>query len=441
MKISKTFLCVLLSILVFAIYLPSLSNDFVDYDDYKLVTNNSIVTGSVSESIKGAFTSFDPELYIPLTFVSYKIDNLACGLNPFCYHLTNILLHIANSLLVFWLFLIFIKRKSLAFLFALIFALHPINVEAVSWISSRKDVLSAFFFLSSLISYIYARDKESKCIWILSILLFLFGLMSKVSIIVLPLILILFDWHKKRNDLIEKWPYFSLAFIFGLLAIIGKASNIAILPASKTILLVCKNLIFSLKQLIWPTKLSVFYHYANEITLSSKDFYIPIIILMILTAGIISSLKKTKILGLGSAFYVLMLLPAVAAIQKLDGFFFASDRYVYIAQIGIFLAIIYFVSRIFRGLARVPITLVLLLITLAFANLTYKQSMTWKDSTSFFRHSINVNPDLYLPRYYLGRMLQTKGEIEEARKQYEEALKLNESAEEVKEWMEKLDNI
>src|SRR3989344_80161 len=153
-----------------------LQNDFVTWDDGLLITENPIIQDISWENVKAAFTTYDPELYIPLTFLSYQIDHLFWGLNPVGFHLTNLVLHTLNAVLVFFLLQLLLSGNNLplplkgegrvrvawraiAFLVALLWAIHPLNTEAVAWASARKDLLSGFFFLFSVCGYLQWRAR------------------------------------------------------------------------------------------------------------------------------------------------------------------------------------------------------------------------------------------------------------------------------------------
>ena len=195
-------------LLAFAIFGKSLGNDFVDFDDGLLIFENPIIQEISVWSLKQAFTTYDPELYVPLTMISYQIDHLLWGMNPFGFHLTNLVLHTMNALLVTLFIRLLMRRLSyhlLPVLCGLLFLVHPLHTEAVAWASARKDVLSSFFFLLSVCSYLQWREREKKeersgkLLYSFSIFAFALGLLAKVSIIMLPVILLLIEWLQGRS--------------------------------------------------------------------------------------------------------------------------------------------------------------------------------------------------------------------------------------------------
>src|SRR3989338_4850543 len=171
---------------LFIVYGHSLWNGFVNWDDGLLIYENPIVQEFSFRSIYTAFTSYDPELYIPLTLLSYQWNHVVGGLNPFVYHLTNLILHAFNALFVAWIALLLGKNKWIAAVTGLIFALHPLHTEAVVWASSRKDVLAAFFALLSIGLYLLYQESGDRRSYLGSLVMFLLALLSKVSVILLP---------------------------------------------------------------------------------------------------------------------------------------------------------------------------------------------------------------------------------------------------------------
>ena len=219
-------LCLIL-LIVFGAFLPSLKNGFVNWDDDCYVLNSSSISSSISASnLKSIFTSFSVGHYQPLTILSYAFDYQLFKLNPYYYHLTNLILHLLNSLLVFYLIYLLSGNIGVSFITAILFGIHPLHVESVAWISERKDVLYSFFFLLSCIIYLYYLTKERNSkYYLLSLFLFLCSLLSKSMAVTLPLLLLLMDYYLKRKPnkelLLDKIPYFFLTAISCIIVFFG----------------------------------------------------------------------------------------------------------------------------------------------------------------------------------------------------------------------------
>src|SRR3989338_4884726 len=195
-------LLTLLTVAPLLVYLPSvLHNGFVSIDDGLLITKNAAVQSLNPRTLWHIFTSYDPELYIPLTLFTYQMEWALAGAQPILFHLTNILLHIGSGIFLFLLLRRIFSVEIIAFFGALIFLLHPLHTEAVALAAARKDVLSAFFFLGSLYFYERSRQEKKEVFPWWSFAFFLLALLSKVTVVLLPILLILLDW--RRGDILR----------------------------------------------------------------------------------------------------------------------------------------------------------------------------------------------------------------------------------------------
>ena len=258
----------LLLLIITTVFLPALGNNFVNWDDPSYILNNLRIRSLAWNNVLHILTSTHQGGYEPLTELSFAIEYRFCGLNPFCYHLTNLVFHLFNCLLVFWLVFLLDRNPNVAFLAALFFGIHPLRVESVAWVSERKDVLYGFFFLSSLVAYLCYLGKRSARFLYLSLALFAISLLPKVQGLTLPLILLLLDYLQgrkfSRRMLVEKTPFF---LISGLLIYINLAGQVQIGRIQKGHLLaVFDNIryaatgpIFYLSKLLLPIRLSGFY--------------------------------------------------------------------------------------------------------------------------------------------------------------------------------------
>jgi tetratricopeptide (TPR) repeat protein len=434
------------------IYAGSLHDAFVRWDDGMLIYENPAIRAINPSSIKWIFTHFDPELYIPLTFFTYQVEFAISGTQPFLYHLDNLVLHTLNALLVAWFLYLLIQRKWIAVALGLLFLVHPLNTEAVEWASARKDVLSTFFFLGSMIAYLYYQQRvmvsvdepytrgpssplgvTHKKYLALSVVLFLLGLLSKVMVITLPVVLVLIDWLQSRpinrKMFTDKIAYLALAIILGLVGILGKQSIIASTTLWQKVLMGCKSISFYLHQFFWPAKLSLLYPYTKTITLASPDFFIPVIVVLILLVLIIVSRNRFRFVSVGLLFYVITVAPTLLNFSKGDlDLYFASDRYAYVPQIGLLFIIGVLVAiatdrQTIKGVTRYAPTAIGCVLIAVLSVMAYRQSLVWADTRSLFEHVIEVYPDAsYVAYNNLGNMYRLQNDLPSAIAQYRKAI-------------------
>lgn len=419
-------------------YGASLGNGFVHWDDGLLIYQNPAVMEVSASSIWRAFSTYDPELYIPLTLLTYQADYLFGGGSATLFHVQNLFWHIANALLVCWFAFLMLKNKGVAVFLGLLFLLHPVHTEAVAWASGRKDVLSTFFFFAALISWLYARDRDSRRLFLLSAILFALGLMAKVMVITLPIIMMLLLFRERRKpsrqDALSLMPYFVLSVIFGIVALFGKTEAGAITTLSQKILMAFKSAMFYPWQLLWPTHLSVLYPYNGVITLASPDFFVPGILLAAVIVLVLVLLKWSREPLTWVLFYLVTLAPTFINFAKGDhDFYVASDRYTYIPSVGLFvlfgLGVTWFVQqdssakierlrmRILAGIAAIFLTV--------FALRTYQQSLLWRDSVTLFTTVIERFPDAsYVAHANVANAYRLQKEFDEAIDHYQQSLSI-----------------
>lgn len=413
-------------------YLSSLRNEFVGWDDDLLIVNNATVHEWSGASIKTAFTSYDPELYIPLTLVSYQLNHLLGELDPFMYHFTNLLLHVANVLLVSLIVVQLGFERKTALLMGALFALHPLNTEAVVWASARKDVLSACFALLSIASYLRYHDDGAKRWLVTSLFFFLLALLSGVTVALLPLTFLLIDWYRGRPmdrlTLGEKIPFAILSAIFIVVAMMGKSLTGTLFLWEK-FLIGFRAVTLLLAKFLLPIDLSVLYPYTQPLKLGTPDLFLSILIVALIFAGVIILHKRFRLREplFAWAWFLLLLLPTFNNATKgrnesLD-VYITSDRYAYLPMIGILVLIGFLLERYIR---RFPMAIIsgFLLILMLFAILTIQQSLVWRNSLSLFRHVARVQPDAYVAHTNVGTELFNQGKTDEALEEYRKALKI-----------------
>jgi len=396
----------LILIITFIAFFPCLKNGFINWDDDRYVTENTIVQNLSLESVRQVFASFFVGNYQPLTMLSYLIDYRFSKLNPLGYHLTNLILHLLNSLLVFWLIYILTRKISVSLITAVLFGIHPLHVESVAWISERKDLLYALFFLGAIISYLLYLKKENKQrYYYMSIFLFLLSLLSKSMAITLPLVLFLIDYFVKRKpnktSLLDKIPFFILSFIFGIIAILGQVSSGAvrgegIVSFLNKIAIAGYGIVFYINKLLLPVKLSCAYPYFEIKNIFL--FLYPLIIFIIFLVAVILSTRYTKKFIFGGALFLITIMPVLQFIPI--GETVVADRYIYIASIGIFYIVGEGIFWLFTNkirhlrLAQAFTLILLVMIAVVLASLTWQRCQVWKDNIALWSDVLNKYPNV-----------------------------------------------
>ncbi len=428
------FLCV-----GFAVYGASLGNGFVVWDDLLLIYSNPLTHGFSLSHIHQAFSQFDPELYIPATFLSYMFDYTLAGLSPWMYHLHNLLLHTANALLVCWIAIILTNHRFVALVTGLLFLVHPINVEAVSWAAARKDVLSTFWMLGAIVLYLYDQNgaRGNRLLYILSVCAFAAGLLAKVMIIMLPAVLLLLDYVRRRRFssavLMDKVPYGILCLVFGIIAVFGKREVSSATTVYEKALMAAKSTVFYIQKIFMPVDFSIIYQYVKPIRLASPDFYVPVLLvalIVIFLAWCAWTGRRLVVFCLG--FYLVTLLPTFINFAKGGSFFIASDRYVYVPQFGIFLLVVAAIWRVSMPgiggktydsrLSALTLGAVAILAGLSWTS--YKQSLVWHDSVRLLENAVRVQPDSSRVHFVIGALREETGDLDTALQEYRTAIAL-----------------
>ena len=430
----------ILLLLAFLSFLPVLGNGFVNWDDQAYITDNPLIKQLSLKGMKNIFFSFHVGLYKPLVLLSFALEYHFFKLNPFIYHLDNLLLHLLNALLVFW----FIYRLSLklpvAFLSAVFFAIHPLRVESVAWVVERKDMLYGLFLLLSLISYLYYIDKgQRQKYYNLSVAGFFLSLLAKPAGLMLPFALLTLDWFRKRKlnlqTFKEKIPYLVLSLLavglnsyaqylqpdsqLNLQARTGLTLPDKFLIANRAILLY-------LEKLFLPIKLSCLYPYPQRINhLLPPGFRIAPLIVLLLALVVGLSRRYTPKVIFGSLFFFILLFPLLPLIST--GPAFAAERYTYIACLGLFYllaeASLWLYLRASPPL-KTTIIISLSLIILILALLTFQRTRVWKDSLTLWDDCLRNYPHTALAYNNRGNVYQKTGNFTQAIADYNQALKL-----------------
>jgi Flp pilus assembly protein TadD len=427
---------ILILLIVFAAFYPALKGQFVNLDDNLYVTQNKAIRSISLANLKTISTSFFVAHYQPVTIFSYSLEYHFFKLNPFNYHLTNLILHLLNCLLVFWVIYALSGKISVAGLTALLFGIHPLQVESVAWISERKNLLYAFFFLGAMVSYLYYLKKDqAKKYYFLCLFLFILSLLSKSMALTLPLVLLLLDYFTSRKinpaAWIEKIPYFFLSLVCGLVALFAGSSLKAFDYKSSygfftRLMGISRDIIFYLHKLLFPHQLSLLYPYA-EIKPNLLYLYYFMAVVILLIALILAS-RYTKKVILGSGLFLLMVFPAIRFLP-LEGTL-TADRYVYLPSIGIFYLLaegclwLYRRKTKYYRLIRAFLISGLVIIAVLLSVLTWQRCRIWKDPLSLWNDVLGKYPGIASAYNNRGVFFLSKREYRKALADFMQAVKI-----------------
>lgn len=399
----------LLLLAAFAAFGGALSYDFVRWDDPQLVTENPLV----ANHSPAVFATYDPELYIPLTFLSFQLEHLLFGYSAAAFHATNLLLHGINVLLVFALLSTLLRDRLLGFAGALLFAVHPLHAEAVSWVSARKELLMTACALGSILCYVRSGGRASKFL-AASIGLFLLALLAKVTAIGVPAVLLAIDAARgerlSSRSVIEKWPFFLLAIVFGIVAFFGKRDAAALLPPADVVLLAVRSTTFYLQKFFWPSGLSAIHPAPASISLLAPPFFLSGLIVAALLTSAWLLRRRAPLFALGITFFFLTLAPSFLAYAKSGDVLLAADRYAYLPSIGLLLAGLS-IDRVILRPRIIAAFAAAALILLPFARI---QSATWTSTEALFNRVLALHPEAHVALNNLAFLRLSEGRLDEA---------------------------
>ena len=449
----------LLLLLVFLVYLHALSSDFVSYDDQVYVTGNYHVQhGLTWDNVKWAFCTSTAANWHPVTWLSHMLDCELFGLKAWGHHLTNLLLHTANTFLVF----LVLRRMTGAFwrswFVAGLFGLHPMHVESVAWVAERKDVLSTLFWLLTLWAYArYAQKRPrvesrgsgaditvqaldsrlSTLDYFLALLLFACGLMSKPMVVTLPFVLLLLDyWPLNRfgNNRVwplvrEKLPFFLLAaassvVTFVVQRTVGAMAATTTLPMGARLENALVSYAGYLGKLIFPTNLAVIYPFPYPFHWPLGDLISAGLLLLGISIFVITMRRQQPWLLVGWLWFVGTLVPVIGLVQV--GLQAMADRYSYVPSIGLFIFLSWGAGALTKGWRhRVIVLSGAATVALALcAGLAWRQVGYWKDTRTLFQHAIDATKDNFIAYSNLGDYELAQGNYDEAIKLCGEATRL-----------------
>ena len=405
------------------LYGQSLGNSFVRWDDGLLIYENAAVRGFSLKNLKTIFTTYDPELYIPLTLLSYQIDYAISGTNASFYHFHSLVLHILNALLVVWFARRITGNSWIGTLTGLLFLVHPLNTEAVAWASGRKDVLSTLFFLLSLIGYDIYREQGGSRSYAGSLVALTLGLAAKVTVLTAPVLMLLIDLLRRRSVRLKLlFPHIALAILFAIIAYFGKTDVLEASTLGEKLLIIPASITFYLQKLIFPYPLSVLYPITDTISLASFPYILPIVVCALVLFLALWSRKYSPYPLFCLSAFLVTLAPSLLNFSKGDTLYLASDRYAYIPSIAFLLLFSFFTLRIPERFRIITVSVIVLVLS----GLTFRQSLIWHSSETLFANVLAHYPETHTARNNMGNILRAKGDLPGATAEYEEALALSE---------------
>jgi protein O-mannosyl-transferase len=390
--------CAIILTLTALLYSHALNNEILSWDDHWHITYNADIHSLSINTLKTIFTSYYSNMYQPIVTLTFAVEYYFFGLNPAAYHTTNVLFHLLNVVLVFFLVLRLSQRREIAIIAACLFGVHPMHVESVAWITERKDVVYAFFYLCGLISYIYFLQKEGKKYYWIAFLFFVMSLFSKSTAITFPIVLLLIDGYVHRkiksHTIAEKLPFFLLSIVFGVVALHSQSETTSFeifkqFSFTDRFFLMSYSLCYYIFHLFIPMNLSAFHSMPDKIqgVLPLEYYFAVIPVFVLIFLSIRKDIFQNKyIFGLLFFFATISLNIHIIPFGKA----IVAERYSYIPFIGIYFLLgqfYCFFNDHYPNIRKWKNAVFSLgvLVTLMYSCLTYQRIGVWKNTLILFR--------------------------------------------------------
>ena len=444
---------------VLLVYWQVGDHEFINYDDNAYITDNAQVQkGLTSKGIIWAFTTSHTGNWHPLTWISHMLDCELYGLNPEGHHLTNVLFHMANAILLFVVLRWMTGAIWRSGLVAALFALHPLHVESVAWAAERKDVLSTFFWMLTMVAYVHYVNRPGGKRYLLVLITFSLGLMAKPMLVTLPFVLLLLDyWPLNRfkpravpgsvedqplgfrssgddkspilKAVMEKTPLFLMSLFSCVVTVMaqqeaGAISTLEIVPFKLRIANGLVSVVAYMGKMIWPQDLAVFYPHP----VSDLQIWKPVVaglFLLILSTVALWVAQRCRYVLVGWLWYLGTLVPVIGLVQV--GEQAMADRYTYVPLIGLFIVVVWGFADLVKGWRsrRWVVSVSAAVMVLALMAGSWLQVAHWKNSVRLFKHALDATSNNYVAHYTLGNALALQGNLTGSVSHYNKALQIH----------------
>ena len=411
-------------------YAPVVRNGFVLYDDPKYVTaNGQVRDGLTLHGLRWAWTTGHASNWHPTTWMSHMLDEELFGSNPAGHHLSSLLLHAINTLLLFLLFERMTGSMGRSALVAALFGLHPLHVESVAWVAERKDVLSTFFWFLTTLAYVAWTQSRTPARYVAVVAAFAVGLTAKPMLVTLPFTLLLVDvWPLERSRagvwplVREKIPLFALSAASCLVTLFvqragGAVGSLDSYPLETRIANALVSIAAYLRKTVWPSDLAVCYPYPRQLPETSSSVA-ALFVVGLLTALVVRERRRRPYLLGGWLWFLGTLVPVLGLVQV--GLQSMADRYTYVPLVGVFVMVAWGLPDVAPRRLAIPAAGVLL----AFAATTSAQVRYWRDSKTLFAHALAVTSENSVAEADLGIALGDEGRLDDAVEQFRKSLRI-----------------
>lgn len=442
-------ICLLIAAGTFAVYRQAGDFGFLQLDDAEYVTKNAhVLAGLTLDGVRWSLGSFYESLWQPLVMISYMADVELYGIDSGAFHLTNLVLHILNALLLFVFLAWTTGHPRRSGFVAAMFALHPLHVESVAWIAERKDVLSTLFWLLAMLAYVWYARRPGVGRYLLVVLPFALGLMAKAMLVTLPIVLLLLDYWPLRREkgpgnreqkgrglrlgrlALEKAPLLALSAVSCIVTVLAQASGGAVigfrdLAMGERILNALRSYVLYAWKMIVPSGLACYYPLTEHIPIwqgAACGAALALATCMAIRA------RAKPYLAVGWLWYVVTLVPVVGLVQV--GMQSMADRYMYIPSIGLLVMLAWGLPGALesrwpaRSDTARPAMAVAAVLLVAYGLAAYRQVGFWRNEETLFRQAIAVTRDNWFAHYNLGSYLRAHQRVSDAAREFGEAFRI-----------------